>query len=227
MGALTLNKIDRLYWMGRYAERVNTTLMFLMEYYDEMIDGDPMPHEEFCERLTLPDVYKDNTEFLRNYTFDENNPDSVYVAADRMLGNGMTLRETISSETLSYLQMAMNSLEAAKTSSAPILNAQEARDAIMAFRGSFDDKVEDKGVRNIVKCGWTAERISIYLRLGYPDNLCAPEINKLLYRVTRAPVRIRSSAFAKLLAAISGGDEAPLKGDREDLIEAAEELVEI
>ena len=36
MGSLTLSKIDRLYWMGRYAERVNTTLRFLMKYYDQL-----------------------------------------------------------------------------------------------------------------------------------------------------------------------------------------------
>nr|WP_294152407.1 circularly permuted type 2 ATP-grasp protein [uncultured Selenomonas sp.] len=36
------------------SERVNTTLRFLMKYYDQLIDGQPMDHREICEpRLHL------------------------------------------------------------------------------------------------------------------------------------------------------------------------------
>jgi uncharacterized alpha-E superfamily protein len=179
MGSLTVSKMDRLFWMGRYAERVNTTLRFMMDYYDAMIDGAPMPHAEFCKRLTLPDIYASDEDFLYNYVFDTDNPDSLATAADRMLGNGMMLRETISSGTLSYLQMAVNALQAAKTSTNPLVEAQQAIDYIMAFRGSFDDNVWDESIRNLVKCDIDVERISLFLRLGYPDRLCLKEINKL------------------------------------------------
>ena len=227
MGSLSLSKIDRLYWMGRYAERVNTTLRFLMQYYDQLIDGRPMDHREICERLTLPDIYTSNEDFLTRFTFDENNPDSIYTAADRMLGNGMMLRETISSGTLSYLQMAFNDLLSAKKSDSPIIEIQYMIDSIMAFRGSFDDSVEDEGVRNVVKCGWTAERCVLYLRLGYSDRMCLKEMGKLIDRVKRTPVRTRSFAFAELLKATSVGDGGSLPEERSDLIHAAEELVEI
>ena len=206
MGSLTLSKIDRLYWMGRYAERVNTTLRFLMKYYDQLIDGQPMDHREICERLTVPDIY---------------------TAADRMLGNGMMLRETISSSTLSYLQMAFNDLVSAKKSDCPMIEVQAMIDSIMAFRGSFDDTVEDEGVRNVVKCGWTAERCILYLRLGEPDRMCLKEMSKLIDRVKRTPVRTRSFAFAELLKAMALGDGGKLPEERGDLIHAAEELVEI
>lgn len=227
MGALTVSKIDRLYWMGRYAERVNTTLRFLMKYFDQLIDGHPMDHREVCARLTVPDVYTDDEDFLRRFTFDGDNPDSLFVAADRMLGNGMMLRETISSGTLSYLQMAFNHLVAAKSSDSPMLEAQAVIDDIMAFRGSFDDTVEDEGVRNVIKCGFTAERVSLYLRLAYPDSWCLKEMSKLIDRVNRTPVRTRSMALAALLQATAAGDSAQLPEERDDLVRAAEELVEI
>ena len=227
MGSLTLSKIDRLYWMGRYAERVNTSLRFLMKYYDQLIDGHPMDHREICERLTVPDIYTGNDDFITRFIFDENNPDSIYTAADRMLGNGMMLRETISSGTLSYLQMAFNDLVAAKKSDCPMIEAQAMIDSIMAFRGSFDDSVEDEGVRNIVKCGWTAERLVLYLRFGIADRMCLKEMGKLIDRVRRTPVRTRSFAFAELLKAAAVGDGGKLPDERGDLIHAAEELVEI
>lgn len=227
MGSLTLSKMDRLYWMGRYAERVNTTVRFLMDYYDQLIDGTPMPHEEFCRRLTLPDVYASDTSFLYHYVYDRDNPDSLRVAADRMIGNGMTLRETIGSATLSYLQLAVNNLDAAENSDSPMIYAQRMLDDLMAFRGSFDDKVEDESIRDLIKCGLQTERVSLYLRLGYPDAVCQKEIGKLLSRVRRTPVRTKSAAFSQLLLAHANGDGAVLPEDRSRLVEAAETLIEI
>ena len=224
MGSLTVNKIDRLYWMGRYAERVNTTLRFMMEYYDNLIDGHPMPHEEFCKRLTLPDVYKSDIDFAYSYIFDKENPDSLMTAADRMLGNGMTLRETISSGTLSYLQLAVNYLIAASNSESPLIEIQEVIDAIMAFRGSFDDNVEDENIRDIIKCGCNVEKLSLYLRLGQDDKLCMKELNKLLNRSRKTDFKTRSSALAEILKVSDPSDNASLPEDRTELINAVEEL---
>ena len=227
MGSLTLNKIDRLFWMGRYAERVNTTLGFMMDYFDQLIDGRPMPHEEFCRRMALPDIYASDEEFLRDYALDAKNEDSLWVAADRMLGNGMTLRETISSATLSYLQLAVNALTAARTSSSPMLEFQTAIDSIMAFRGSFDDNIDDMSVRNLVKAGFTVERLSLFLRLGYPDGACIKEICKLVARVPDTLAGTRSGAYAALLVTAQLGDQGSLPIDRSPLISAAEELFDI
>ncbi len=226
MGSLTLNKIDRLYWMGRYAERVNTSLRFIMDYYDKLIDSTPMPHEEICTRLAIPDIYADDADFACKFTFDLNNPDSLVCAADRMLGNGMMLRETISSRTLSYLQLAVNSLKEAGTSSAPVIEEQQVIDYIMAFRGSFDDGIEDESIRDIIKLGFNVEKLSLYLRLGYPDKICLKEIKKLLSRVRRAPVRTRSSSFAALLKTADPMESNTLTEERNAIIAAVEELIE-
>lgn len=227
MGSLTVNKIDRLYWMGRYAERVNTTLRFMMKYYDDLIDGNPMPHAEFCKRLTLPDVYKSDSEFAYSYIFNKENPDSLMTAADRMLGNGMTLRETITSGTLSYLQLAVNYLIAASKSESPLIEIQKTIDSIMAFRGSFDDNVDDETIRDIIKGGCNVEKLSLFLRLGYPDKLCMKELNKLINRVKKMQFRTRSSSFAEILKVSDPSDNATLPSDRTELINAVEELFEI
>lgn len=227
MGSLTLSKINRLYWMGRYAERVHTTLRFLLKYYDELIDGQPKDHHEICRELVIPDIYKDNSDFLFNFTFDPNNPNSMYVAADRMLGNGMTLRETISSETLAYLQMAFNDLLSARDSKSPALEIQKVLDDIMAFRGCFDDIIGDEGIRNVIKCGLRTERVSLNLRLGASDEDCLKEITKLLRRVEKTPVRTRSLAYSQLLQVAANGDAGKLPENRTELVMAAENLIEI
>lgn len=55
------------------------------------------------------------------YLFNKDNPDSVRAAAEMMIGNGIVLRDTISSKTLSYLQMAVYALDLAAESKSPIV----------------------------------------------------------------------------------------------------------
>ena len=38
MGIISLNNKDRLYWLGRYSERVYTTIRFFGESFDTLID---------------------------------------------------------------------------------------------------------------------------------------------------------------------------------------------
>ena len=40
MDSLSVSKLNRLYWLGRYYERLATTLGYLWDWYDVMIDGD-------------------------------------------------------------------------------------------------------------------------------------------------------------------------------------------
>ena len=88
-------------------------------------------------------------------------------SVEAMLGNGMVLRETITSPTLAYLQMAHMALGMAESSEAPLVELQWVMDDIMAFRGSFDDSVEAETTRNITKVGSLVERISLMLRLDW------------------------------------------------------------
>ena len=64
---------------------------------------------------------------------------------DALLGNGMVLRETITSPTLSYLQLADSAMDLASRSEAPGVELQWVLDDIMAFRGSFDEAVDLDG----------------------------------------------------------------------------------
>ena len=40
MDTVTLSKQNRLFWLGRYAERVYTTTQYMMKQYDRLIDGE-------------------------------------------------------------------------------------------------------------------------------------------------------------------------------------------
>ena len=199
MDTISINKASRLFWLGRYYERVATTLAYLWKWYDRMIDDDPIDFSAFCSVLEISCAYENAEEFMHDYVFDKENPDSLRAAADAMLGNGMMLRETIGSRTLAYLELAVSALESGKDSVNPTLPLQRAIDCIMAFRGSYDDCIDDENVRNIIKCGAGVERLSLYLRLVWRIELIQAEIGKLLKRMNRTSLAPSPEALRLLL----------------------------
>ena len=58
MGIISLEKQDHLFWLGRYCERVYTTIRTFLLSYDKMLDNDDMTYKNICELLDIPDIYK-------------------------------------------------------------------------------------------------------------------------------------------------------------------------
>lgn len=100
-------------------------------------------------------------------SFDENDPNSVMSNLLCAYDNAVVMRNEISSETLSYIQMAVNYMEQGRESSAPMLKLQEVFDCIFAFWGSADDFVESETTRNILKFGRSVERLDLYTRFPF------------------------------------------------------------
>ena len=125
MGIISIKSTDNLFWLGRYVERVFTTLRVFSEYYDKMIDKDENAYVDFCRKLGIENTYSYKQEFITKYLFDENDPNSVMSNLLCAYDNAVVMRNEISSETLSYIQMAVNYMEQGRESSAPMLKLQE------------------------------------------------------------------------------------------------------
>ena len=46
MGIVSVEKANHLYWLGRYTERVFTTLKGFISVYDNMLDSDPTAYKK-------------------------------------------------------------------------------------------------------------------------------------------------------------------------------------
>ena len=114
MDFISIEKGENLFWLGRYVERVYRTLNYLEGLYDVLIDTDETAYKEFCAALNIPDVYEDASDFMTSYFFDELNPDSVYSNLSRAYDDGILLRNTISTRSLAYIQLALDAMEDAK-----------------------------------------------------------------------------------------------------------------
>ena len=206
MGIISLEKADHLYWLGRYTERVFTTLDTFFKYYDTMIDMDDLAYEKYCACISIPNIYKDKDDFINSYAFSAENPDSIYSNMTRALDNAIVLRDELGSATLSYLQMALERIEKASTSRTILYHMQTVLDMLYAFWGCLDDKVVDEESRNIIKVGKYVERLDLYMRLDYSYKAIEKEYTKLLKRMPRVHRGLNMIQMDRLGEIVSMGD---------------------
>ena len=109
---ISIENSNRLLWLGRYSERVYTTLKFFADQFDAMIDGGK----------ELYGGYTSRGDFAKKYCFDESNSSSVSFGLVRAYDNAIELRREIGSDAFSYIQMAVYEMSQAEKSEAPLLH---------------------------------------------------------------------------------------------------------
>lgn len=202
MGIMTIEHADRLYWLGRYTERVYTTIKFFSSSFDRVISHDASACDEFCRQLDIPNIYAGWDDFLVRYNFDRSNPDSVASNLDRVYDNAVVMRDEIGSDAICYVQMAVYALDRAAGSETPYLEMQKVSDNMLAFWGIADDQIESENVRNIIKVGKRIERIDLYARLGMPKEALKREIRRLVGRIDRTNLHYNQSRVSQLLTLV-------------------------
>ncbi|MDD6890613.1 MAG: alpha-E domain-containing protein [Bacteroidales bacterium] len=167
--AISATKANRLYWLGRYAERVYLSLHLLRKSYDTMIDGAGQGYLDYYKRLDASSVYPDKLSFMLGYMYDEKNPNSLLSGIERANDNAIVLREEIMSETLSYIQLSLVRLkEAAAAGTTNITDLQCITDYLLAFWGSAEERIYDDTIRALMRIGRLVENIDMHLRFDYP-----------------------------------------------------------
>ena len=183
MGIISIDHADRLYWLGRYTERVYTTARMYSEGFDAMIDEEVDSYPAYCEKIDIPNIYTDKDDFMYRYPYDRENPDSIISNLYRAYNNAIELRETIGSEAQSYIQLAIYDMNKASLNPAPLIEMQKLIDNLMAFWGIIDDCIDSLQIRNLLKAGKRIERIDIYARMGLPPEKLLREVKRLIPRV--------------------------------------------
>lgn len=219
MGIISVENSDRLFWLGRYSERVYITISLFKKSFDAMIDFDEHQYEEFCRRLDIPCIYESKDDFIRRYCFDGENPNSIYANLQRAYDNAIVLREEIGSETLAYIQLAVYEMNRAAQSEAPLVPLQKVQDNLVAFWGQADDSIEDQLVRNDIKIGKRVERLDLYARLQMNETAMTREIHRLAGRIENTSLHYSKTVLKKL-------EEAVEKMDYREIVTEVEALVE-
>ena len=156
-----------------------------MKSYDSMLDDLPGGYQEYCRRLEIPNIYGSKENFIRSYAYDKVNMNSIVSNLIRAYDNAIVLRESIGSETLAYIQLAIYEMNRAKVSRSPLIELQKVTDNIMAFWGTADDQIDSEQIRNIIKTGKRLERVDLYARLNAPRSELIREVSRMIPRVER------------------------------------------
>ena len=183
---LTQDQSDDLFWLGRYTERVYTTVRNYFPEFDAMIDEQMDSFGEYCVRMDIPNVYTTREDFLKRYPFDPENPDSIAANLNRAFDNAILLRGQIGTGCFAYIQLAVYDLERASVSHAPFIAMQDLTDHILAFWGSIDDEVDDEKIRSIFKAGKRLERLDLYARMRKDREALLREQRRLANRLERS-----------------------------------------
>ncbi len=188
MSNISFEHGDRLYWLGRYAERAFTTLKSLERLYDKVIDRDPMHYKKYLECYGLKDIYGDCKKFFHSFIFDKDNPSSAAYSLERAYDNGIVLREEISTEALAYLQLAMDKLAGAENAAQGlVVTLLPMQDILYSFWGCISDKVYNPEIGALIAIGKYVERLELYIRLKYRPNLIKAEFERLCGALNRIP----------------------------------------
>lgn len=222
MGIISVEQTDRLYWLGRYTERVYTTMRLYFTAYDTMIDRIAREYSEFCRKLDIPDIYESGDDFCRRYAFDETDENSLISNLKRAYDNAIVLREEIGSEALSYIQLAIYEIQKASGSAAPLMEFQRVLDNLMAFWGICDDQIASENVRNILKVGKRIERIDLYGRLHRSREELGREVHRLAGRIDRCNLKYRKD-IVELLTELVQAEEPDCRA----IVSAVEQILEV
>ncbi len=224
MGTITLNKNNRLFWLGRYAERVYQGVLNVHKVQDAVLDEEEVDMDALCVKLGIVNSFTSPDDFCARYSYDRTLPESILCSADAMIGNGMVLREVLGSQTLSYLQMSVSALEAAAMSHSCGVQLQWVLDDIMAFRGCYAEFIVAEDVRNTIRCGASVERLSTMLRFQSKDVPLRRELQKLINRLYKTNLK-RDEQKLEVITQFAFSEEAD--ADRTGLLGSVENLFTI
>lgn len=195
MGIITIEKSNHLFWLGRYTERVYTTLKYYLIGSDRMIDEDTDYYAVYCENIGVPDIYGSRENFLQKYPFDVNDPNSIISNLYRAYDNAIVMRDYIGTETMAYIQLAIDDVKSAKRGETPLADLMLAIDHLLAFWGCVNDLIHEEAIRNIIKLGKGVERVDLYLGLNKPINEIEREYRRLKQFLSKSRMRYDDSVM--------------------------------
>lgn len=223
MGFISIEKSDSLYWLGRYTERVFTTMELSFEYYDEMLDEKPEAFKAFTEMMGMS-FCKEGIEQVEEFLYDRSNIYSICACINAAYDNGITLREEIGSESLAYIQLALDQMKASKPYEEKYRQLLKVLDTIYAFWGCLDDKMVDEENRNLVKTGRYVERVDLLLRSGRTERL-EKELSKLSHRITKTGRPYDAKKLNALHDYIDGKSASEIKAVTNEALNAVDYLL--
>lgn len=99
------------------------------------------------------------------------------------------MRDYIGTETMAYIQLAIDDIHNANRNITTIADLVLAIDHILAFWGCVNDMIDNEQIRNIIKLGKGLERLDLYLSLDLPDSDIIREYRRMKQFLAKSKLR--------------------------------------
>lgn len=141
----------------------------MRQCYDKMIDGDAAEYEQFWSRLEGSGTYLTPDEFRKGMLYDNSNPGSIISEINYAKDNAILLREDITSETLSFIEMSIAHMNACRAKNETnITDLQPITDWALAFWGSVFQRLSNEKIIALLVMGRDVECMDLMIRHDYP-----------------------------------------------------------
>lgn len=207
---LNANTANRLYWLGRYAERGYLFLHLMRKAYDEVLDvpvGEVPVYSDFLKKL---DVYVpgsiDTSYQIMDQLYNPDTVTSLRSIIEMMMDNAIVLRTEIKTESFSYIEICRDLIRAKSIMrDTNITNLQPITDALLAFWGSIQERVYGQ-VRTFLMIGKLIEHLDMNIRFDYRHYRIEEAMSELEKSIDDEPSLIDKVMLAKLRALIIDKD---------------------
>lgn len=198
---------NRLFWLGRYAERGYLFLHLMRKAYDEVLDvpvGETPVYSDFLKKL---DVYTEGSLDTSYQIMDQlYNPDTVTSLRsiiEFMMDNAIVLRTEIMTESFSYIEICRDLIRAKSIAQdTNITNLQPITDALLSFWGSVQERVYGRS-RTFLMLGKLVEHLDMNIRFDYKHYRIQEAMSELEKYVELEPELADREMLGKLRALVA------------------------
>jgi len=184
MSIISVEHRSNLYWLGRYAERVYTTLATFFDYQDATLDKDKNSYRGFLEKLNIEDKYGNYEKFIQGFLYGTDSY-TISSAFQCAYDNALVIKHTIGSESLAYLELAINTFRSCQNAKNLRLALMPVMDYLLAYWGNIDDNLTISEAGTFIRFGKLVERLDLYFRLFYDSKAIDSEYEKLCHIIAR------------------------------------------
>ncbi|MBU0720322.1 alpha-E domain-containing protein [bacterium] len=177
---LTANVATNLYWLGRHLERVETTLMKVIEAYDKIIDVDKDAGVLLYKNFNIDLKYGNSLDFLKEAILGEHSANLLNIMINAR-ENAIICRSQIDTDAFGEIIELHALFDNASKKSAPVdyRLVDTALSLIREIWGSLSKSEHRKNSDNFSRLGKLVEEVDFHLRFENDKDIIAMVVHDI------------------------------------------------